>query len=730
MTVESTINKSGPYAGAGSVGPYTVGFRFLDQTHLRVIKTVDDVDANLSLATDYSVAGVGNPTGSVTLVAPLATGEKLTIIRNVPATQEADYVQNDAFPAESHEAALDKLTMLVQQMDETISRSLTLPPSTSSSVSTQLPPPEANFVIGWNEAEDALINVDPASFATIVAYGTTASDLFSGNGAQTAFTLTHDPASVNNMDVAVGGVTQRPGLDYTWSSGTTMTFTTAPPAGTNNILVRYQLALPIGSSDSSSSLFIQSGAGAVVRTAQDKMRESFSVKDFGAIGDGVANDTAAVSATIAAAIASGSKGVYAPAGVYKLTAPISAALSGLQQLTITGDGSDATEFRFVGAANGFAFTAAAGNWWLNVSPGNGFKFEGFSVTTDNVASGTGFAVNGGCVTGRPARKTTFTDVTFRGASDFSHSWATHTQLTDCGGVWFNSCRWLIGGSGNLTNVGVNIVGTPSGNPSGYFFNHCEAFYGATWITAGNNVEGIYLTQCAHVAGARAMVWTATAESGLHVIGGHYNNTIVNFALNGVFDYEIVGALLYCDGHGASFTFITAQNGGQGTIVGNAFVGQNSGSELGVLIDNTAGGARYGITVGDNSFGNIAGYGVQLGANAKYVTVGTNGYNACSSGDVNNLGTNNLVAKRRLAFTTVITMTGGSPSEVVNITLPAGIFIAKPSAASITGTGTGIIGFYDYDSGSSTSTNLRVTMRDINASAISAGATRFSVIVDA
>jgi hypothetical protein len=52
--------------------------------------------------------------------------------------------------------------------------------------------------------------------------------------------------------------------------------------------------------------FLQAGSGAVVRTAQSKMRDVVSVKDFGAVGDGVADDTAA----FAAAFASGVKYIY------------------------------------------------------------------------------------------------------------------------------------------------------------------------------------------------------------------------------------------------------------------------------------------------------------------------------------------------------------------------------------------------------------------------------------
>lgn len=66
-------------------------------------------------------------------------------------------------------------------------------------------------------------------------------DTFSGNGSSTAFTLTVAPANTSSILVAVTGVLQSP--DTYSVSGTTLTFSAAPPSGTSNISVRY-LGIP------------------------------------------------------------------------------------------------------------------------------------------------------------------------------------------------------------------------------------------------------------------------------------------------------------------------------------------------------------------------------------------------------------------------------------------------------------------------------------------------------
>jgi hypothetical protein len=69
----------------------------------------------------------------------------------------------------------------------------------------------------------------------------------------------------------------------------------------------------LASSGSSGVGYIAAGTGAVATTVQTKLRESVSIKDFGAVGDGVTDDTAAVTA------GSAYPKTYVPTGTYDTT---------------------------------------------------------------------------------------------------------------------------------------------------------------------------------------------------------------------------------------------------------------------------------------------------------------------------------------------------------------------------------------------------------------------------
>lgn len=116
MTVSSTQSYV-EYTGDGATQVFTVSFYFILNSDISVI--VSDSDGNLSELTygvDFSATGAGNEGGgSVTLNTAYDTGHTILIYRNPPETQETKYYENGKFPAKSHEAALDKLTMLIQK---------------------------------------------------------------------------------------------------------------------------------------------------------------------------------------------------------------------------------------------------------------------------------------------------------------------------------------------------------------------------------------------------------------------------------------------------------------------------------------------------------------------------------------------------------------------------------------------------------------------------------------
>jgi hypothetical protein len=125
MSVPSTDSRI-PYILTSGTQTVAVPFYFLDEEHLKVLKTVSGVSSVLTLGTDYSVSGAGDEAGgSITFTgAATSAGNAITIKRSVPITQLVDYVYNDRFPAETHERALDKLTMICQSLQDQADRAL------------------------------------------------------------------------------------------------------------------------------------------------------------------------------------------------------------------------------------------------------------------------------------------------------------------------------------------------------------------------------------------------------------------------------------------------------------------------------------------------------------------------------------------------------------------------------------------------------------------------------
>ena len=170
MTVPTETARSGPYLGNGATDTFAYEFRIQQDSDLLVTRLDEaGLETALSLDIDYSVTGVDQPEGGdVVLAAPLPSGFRLVITRDVPATQEVDLQNQGAFFAETIERAFDKLTMLAQQNKEGDARTVTLP-VVSQGVSATLPGAVADAVLGWNAAGDALENKVPNTAAYVVA---------------------------------------------------------------------------------------------------------------------------------------------------------------------------------------------------------------------------------------------------------------------------------------------------------------------------------------------------------------------------------------------------------------------------------------------------------------------------------------------------------------------------------------------------------------------------------
>ena len=165
----------------------------------------------------------------------------------------------------------------------------------------------------------------------------------------TGLTANSNPIVMNSAGRVAGEVWLTDGVGYKFvvKTSTGVTIGTYDNIYSSDSSSVDALALLAASSGSSLVGFINSGTGATARTVQAKLRDTVSVKDFGAVGDGVTDDTAAIQAAINAVCAASTTGyggvVYLPPGVYKTTSTIYT-YSGTTSCGIRGAGQFATSF--------------------------------------------------------------------------------------------------------------------------------------------------------------------------------------------------------------------------------------------------------------------------------------------------------------------------------------------------------------------------------------------------
>lgn len=209
------------YTGDGATSQFSFTFKITSASELVVYKRDSDGnESQLVLDTDYTASGLNDDDGgTITLTAgALTSGHKIAIFRKKAITQLTDLVNQGSFYPEVHESALDKLTMIAQQIQAELDRAIKIPHTFNpTAVTTSVPDLVAKAILRINEDASGFELAEEGEF--IGPQGEQGNPPFVGAG---------DPNddTTGYLDDAISGDIYIDGDGYFWSyNGSTWTKT-------------------------------------------------------------------------------------------------------------------------------------------------------------------------------------------------------------------------------------------------------------------------------------------------------------------------------------------------------------------------------------------------------------------------------------------------------------------------------------------------------------------------
>lgn len=274
----SNVDRRIVYTGSAGVGPYAFNFEVLDQTDIAVYKNT----TLLVLTTNYTVSiNPSTGVGSVTLNVAATSSDTITIVGARAIQRTTDFTTGGDLFANSLNDELDSLTIFSQQVAETAERGIKAPVTDPTNINMTLPAKAdridslLKFDLNGNPGVISVTDfVSGFSGAILGAnYVTTNA---TGDGSTTAFTVSSAPGDKGNIQIYLDGVYQN---KNTFSiSGTTVTFTEAPPVGS---AIEFVVGYSLGSTSGADAVtYTPAGTGAQTTTVQTKLREIVSRSDY------------------------------------------------------------------------------------------------------------------------------------------------------------------------------------------------------------------------------------------------------------------------------------------------------------------------------------------------------------------------------------------------------------------------------------------------------------------
>lgn len=384
--------------------------------------------------------------------------------------------------------------------------------------------------------------------------------------------------------------------------------------------------------------------GSQIRSISSKAGEVISVKDFGAVGNNIINDTLAFQAALNYLQSIGGGSLYIPTGTYQLTSQLTFVFPGTpHSLHIYGDGPDNTILNF---------PSTSGVSIQYNSPFNSMNLENFSMVTGTTNTMTGITITKNDSLYAIGPINTLRNIHFRSNAGYNtisgHFWQTAISITSVSNFNFDCCNFE--GSCTVNGVastgqgrGVTIQGTSALPPVIFNFVGCNFLYLALCINYGSYVQGMAIlntnfTVCIQgvaiatgldntlsqlsVSNSQFACSAFAIDMGTAVNPFNFSNNVVEIYPS---SYGINGQIGICSITGNTFL-------GLATQVGNTGIGWQTQPTV-------PGGNASGIISGNIFY--FLGLGIQIAAPVTGVNVQSNNYTAVTT-PIANAGTGNTI----------------------------------------------------------------------------------------
>lgn len=565
MSISSTTRKAGPYSCNGSTVAFPFSFKIFQASDVRVIRTdTNEAESDLVLGTNYTVAlnadQDANPGGTVTTVATYAAGNLITLTSKLENLQPVVLTNMGGFYPKVINNALDRLTILIQQAVEQVGRAVKTPISsglTPDQLIADLYAVEANAGNSATAAANSAANA-AASAAAAAATLDNFDDRYLGQ-------KTADPTLDND-----GNPLQIGALYYNTVEGVMRVFT-----GTGWI----DAATGVNSDDVA---FLQSGANAVARKVQDKLREFVSVKDFGASASATAaQNLAAFKNAVAAVVTGGKLIIPVDSSFYTIdtSGGLSSAIEINKQMEIVLEGDVKANFGTMQANPPYLFNVSA----------NGVTFSGHGRLIGN---GTIDDTNAGTID-------TFPGLVYVTGNGFTFSGPVIDTPPKVGIVLRNCEKAKIQSSTFMGGPAVYTIGNTA-----HFGIY--SYLGGQHIISGNHfvpsASGGMFTNC--------VFFSSTNRSTLN--GNICKGAWEKFSyLYG--DYNIVSNNRFEAPAGGNYTDAFRHSGSYNKLTGNIAIGAKGACQVFDGVGNEISNNQFigcfqaGIIVGQNDAGYVGGF---------------------------------------------------------------------------------------------------------------------------